>query len=635
MSETEPVIIDHRYRIVRRIARGGMSQVYVAHDQRLERDIALKIMHPYLAESEEFVRLFRREARAAARLSHPGVVAVHDQGQTGDSFYLTMEYVPGGNLRQRLDREGSLTLETALDITEQILAALDAAHRGGLVHRDVKPENVLLPTSGGVKVADFGLARAVSEASMSGTSTVLGTVAYLAPEVVTDGVSSPAADVYAVGILLYEMLTGAPPFTGERPIQVAFKHVNDSVPALSETIDWIPSEVDEFVAALVARSTSDREPDAATALAHLRRVIEDLPPDLLAKRHEVAPRIPAEAEQVDPGPDATQEISTRNTALIDRGAKPSKVAVPIGAVKKKPKADRPHRRRRWPLALALIVLLATGAGATWWFTIGPGGTRELPAVAGTAEASAVDQIRNNELEVHISREYHDTIESGVVIETDPGPGKVRVGTTVNIIVSKGIRTVTVPEVVGVSEADADSALQKAGVTKGETAKEHSDTVPAGTVISASHNPGTVIPHNESVTLTVSDGPAPITFPDVVGQARAEAEAALGELGLKISIAEEFSDSVDKGRVISMSPAAGAAGHRLDSVSLVVSKGPELFEVPSVFAKQVEEAEQVLRNAGFKVKVERVLGGVFGTVHSQDPKAGTMVPKGTTITIKVV
>lgn len=630
--ESDAVIIDHRYRIVRRIARGGMSQVYVAHDQRLERDVALKIMHPYLAESEEFVRLFRREARAAARLSHPGIVAVHDQGQTGDSFYLTMEYVDGGNLRHRLMEAGTRSLGEALDITEQILSALDAAHRGGLIHRDIKPENVLMPSSGGIKVADFGLARAVSEASMSGTSTVLGTVAYLAPEVVVDGASSPAADVYAVGILLYEMLTGQPPFTGERPIQVAYKHVNESVPALSDTLPWIPSEVDEFLAALCARDIADREPDAATAVRHLRRIKDDIPADLLARRHEVAPS--ADNETSAAHPSDTQAIERHRTAVFDRPA-PSKVAVPVGAVTDKPRPARRTGRRRWPFFLLAFVLLASGAFAGWWFTLGPGGTRPVPEVAGLAEAVAVDKIRDSELAVHVERDYHDTVASGLVISTDPASGSARKGSTVTVLVSKGIRTVTVPTLVGESEDAAQTALKGADVTAGQHTREHSDTVSAGRVISASHEAGAVIPHNEAVTLVISDGPAPITFPDVRGASLDDASGTLKNLALSITTSEQFSDDVPKGHVISMSPEPGSAGHRLDQVSLVVSKGPELIEVPSVFAKQVDEATQILKDAGFEVRIEKLLGGVFGTVHSQNPSGGTMVPKGSTITLKIV
>ncbi|MDO5700081.1 MAG: Stk1 family PASTA domain-containing Ser/Thr kinase [Bowdeniella nasicola] len=641
-NSTQGAVIDHRYEIVRRIARGGMSQVYVAHDRRLERDVALKIMHPYLAESDEFVRLFRREARAAARLSHPNVVAVHDQGTTGDSFYLTMEYVRGGNLRNLLDSHGPLTLGRALEITEQILSALALAHRAGLVHRDIKPENVLTPTDGGVKVADFGLARAISEASISGTGTVLGTVAYLAPEVVTDGISSPSADVYAVGILLYEMLTGTPPFTGERPIQVAYRHVNEDVPAPSHIAEFLPREVDELVAALTAREISDREPDAHTALTHLRRVLTDLPADLLAQRHEVEP-----AEQSSPPlptpPDVTRPeahrqqhgtrpLPSRDTAPLNTSE--PLLAVPVGAVKAEDPAP-PRRKRRWPIALLALVLLVLGGTSAWWFTLGPGGYTTLPDVSGQLEAEALDAVQEAGFAGIVERAHSDDVEEGLVISTDPEAGSVKKGSTITLTVSKGVKMIAVPTLAGLTEEEGRAAITTAEGTLGEVTSEYSDSVEADHIISASAEAGASIPHHQPIDLVVSLGPAPVTFPNVVGTPIDEARASLEEQGLNVTSTEEFSSDVKAGLVISQDPAAGASGHRGDAIALTVSKGPETFPVPDVFGMQSQRAVQVLKDAGFNVKVNKVLGGVFGTVRSQDPGAETMVPRGTTITITVV
>ena len=654
--QAQPVIIDGRYEILRRIARGGMTQVYVAHDRRLERDVALKIMHPYLAESDEFVRLFRREARAAARLTHPGVVAVYDQGTTGDSFYLTMEYVAGGNLRHLLQREGTLSLGRALELTEKIFSALAAAHQAGLVHRDVKPENVLLPTSGGVKVADFGLARAVSEASISGTGTVLGTVAYLAPEVVSDGGCPPAADVYAVGILLYEMLTGTPPFTGERPIQVAMKHVNEDVPLISQTLEWMPTEVDELVAALTARRLADRESDASTAMLRVRRVLADLPEDVRERRHELPnfqpleQRPTKEEERLEPTERATQAITLDHTAALPRPAHTEVsrtqaggidtatdhplVAVPVGVVQPGDKPVR-QRRRRWPWLIVVLLLTIAGAATAWWFLLGPGSLRQLPDVTGKTEAEAVDIVRQAQFPVEVQRDYHDDVAAGLVISTDPAAGKIKKGRHVTILVSKGIRTIEVPTLVGVEAEAAKAAITDATGTLGEVTTDYSDDVPAGTVISASHEAGDVIAHNEPINLIVSSGPAPVTFPDLVGKSREEAEKTAGDAGLKVSVEEQFSDDVPAGHVISMNPPAGTEGHRLDALALVVSKGPELFDVPDVFGKQAPEARRILEEAGFQVRVEEILGGIFGTVRSQDPGAGNKLPKGATVTIKVV
>ena len=332
-----------------------MATVYLAVDRRLDRDVALKVMHAHLAEGasgSDFVARFRREARTAARLTHPGLVAVYDQGVDGETSYLTMEYIDGSNLRRYLGERGALTVGDALRIGECVLDALSTAHRGELVHRDIKPENVLLATDGRVKLADFGLARAVTEVTSTTTGTVLGTVAYLAPELVTRGVSDARTDVYACGILLFEMLTGRQPFTGETPIQVAFQHVNNDVPAPSELVDWLPIEIDEVVRSLAARDPDDRPVDAGAALALLRRTRLALDDETLERHADVAPSIvlPAatdpdetdlgdesEPTDVDDGddspsdgaedPDPDQAETTKFDASDARG---TTVALPIG-----------------------------------------------------------------------------------------------------------------------------------------------------------------------------------------------------------------------------------------------------------------------------------------------------------------
>lgn len=662
-STSAQLLIDGRYRILRRIARGGMSQVYIAHDQRLDRNVALKIMHPYLAESDEFVRLFRREARAAARLSHPGIVAVYDQGNTGDSFYLTMEYIAGGNLRQYLDKRGALSVNEAFEITSQILAALQAAHSAELIHRDMKPENVLLPSGGGVKVVDFGLARAVTQASMAGTGTVLGTVAYLAPEVITHGGCTPASDIYSVGIMLYELLTGEPPFAGETPIQVAMKHVSQDIPQISEQLTWMPREVDDLLAAFTARDSADRDPSAQLALAHLQRVYDQLPDDVLAWRADVAPRhdehdIPRQAagDEGDLGVDhqalageqetaamrldrhATAQITHRATQALENNDA-GLVALPVGAVRAQPGHIRPgtRKKRRWPLALLLVsVLLAVaGTGTWWWLTMGPGSLAELPDVAGKTEAQATDLVRDANFSVQVTRQHDDDIADGVVIRTDPGAGRIKKDSTVTLVVSKGIRTVTIPALVGRDAEEVLAALRELDVAIGESNYEANDDVPEGNVISASQREGDVIAHNQAVILTISTGPAPITFPDLQGKTREEAEGIINDLALAPTWEEQFSDDVPAGQVISQQPAAGAEGHRKDSITVQVSKGPELFDVPDVFGKSAGEARRILEEAGFNVQVNKILGGVFGTVRSQDPGAGAQLPRGATITISVV
>src|SRR5665811_1396869 len=347
---TDPLLgtlVDGRYEVISRIARGGMATVYLAVDRRLDRQVALKVMHPHLAdgaEGNDFIARFRREAQSAARLTHPGLVSVYDQGVDGETSYLTMEYVPGTNLRQRLALDGPFSIGRTFQILEDVLEALSVAHLTGLVHRDIKPENVLLATDGRTKVADFGLARAITEATVTTTGTILGTVAYLGPELVSQGLCDARTDVYAVGILCYEMLTGRQPFTGETPIQVAFQHVNNDIPAPSLLISWLPIDIDELVAALAAREPAERPRDAGAALELVRRVRSRLDPELLAQSADLAPEIPptvpnrcvrhrgrdlrcqvralGEQLRVEPGPDPADQLErgTRVPGALGRFA---------------------------------------------------------------------------------------------------------------------------------------------------------------------------------------------------------------------------------------------------------------------------------------------------------------------------
>nr|WP_098485135.1 Stk1 family PASTA domain-containing Ser/Thr kinase [Georgenia soli] len=640
-------LVDDRYEVTSRIARGGMATVYRATDRRLDRTVAVKVMHAHLAESPDFVARFRREARAAARLTHPGVVAVHDQGLAGEASYLTMEYVDGPNLRTLLRRDGALPLGEALSLTDQVLDALAAAHRAGLVHRDIKPENVLLTPEGRAKVADFGLARAVTEATAASTGTVLGTVAYLAPEIVTEGRADPRADVYAVGVLLYELVTGRQPFTGEAPIRVAFQHVNGRVPAPSAVVPWLPKEVDELVAALTARELDERPEDAAAALTLVRRCAAALDPATLSRRAAVAPS-PGETvtgaardDRHHDHDDATRPGT--DTALTTVAPTAGTIALPIGAITRTEPASPaqpPPRRRAWPrvLAVLLALVLVTGAGALWWFQVGPGATVATPAVVGLEEDAAVAQVREAGLEPVVSRTHHDDVAAGQVISTDPGPGvDVHKSGQVRISVSLGVLMLTVPEVAGSDVAAATEAIGAEGLQVGETGEEYHDTVPAGAVISSSPAAGESVPHDTPVDLVVSAGREPVELPDVTGRQKGDAVAALESAGLTVGeVAEAHSDTVPEGAVISQDPAAGAGQlYRGDAVDLTVSLGPELFEVPDVVGRQVDEATQSLEGAGFRVDVKEVLGGFFGTVRAQDPEPGSRLPRGSVITLTVV
>ncbi|MEV7961245.1 Stk1 family PASTA domain-containing Ser/Thr kinase [Oerskovia paurometabola] len=662
-------LVDGRYHVVSRIARGGMATVYLAVDRRLDREVALKVMHPHLAEGTdggEFVARFRREARAAARLAHPGVVAVYDQGIDGETSYLTMEYVPGTNLRHVLQDEGSLSVGRTLDLLEEILDALAAAHRKGLVHRDVKPENVLLDESGRVKVADFGLARAVSEGASTATSTILGTVAYLGPELITAGRCDARTDVYSVGVLAYEMLTGRHPFTGETPLQIAFQHVNSDVPAPSDLEPWIPAEVDVLVCALAARSPQDRPVDASAALALVRQTRQVLDPAVLEQRSSTAAPSTASAAGANPAPSAGSpdtavlgvataalvgarpvvvDAGAQHTLALDRDALAAHGAVhgsgPDDGAGDDPLPGPRRRRRGWWWGLAIVLLLVGAVtGASWWFLSGPGAYTVVPGgLVGAPQAGAQQTLVAVDLRNEVTEAYDDTFAAGTVISTDPEAGKkVRKDGTVHLLVSLGVKMIEIPSgLVGKPLDEATEALKDAGFTVGDPVDAYSDTVPAGIVTGVSEPEGSSVAHSTVPVLTVSQGPAPVTVPQVVGVEKDAALATLTGLGLDPSSTDDYSETVAAGLVISQTPENGTEGHRGDKVALVISLGPPLVEIPSTYGRNVTEAEKMLKDAGFAVEIRHPQGiSPLNIVYAQDPAGGSgkTAPKGSTIVINV-
>ncbi len=657
---TDPLVgrlVDGRYEVVSRIARGGMATVYLAVDRRLDREVALKVMHAHLAEGAsggQFVARFRREARAAARLTHPGLVGVFDQGVDGETSYLTMEYVDGTNLRRQIAEQGALTVGEALRVTECVLDALSAAHRTGLVHRDVKPENVLIASDDRVRVADFGLARAVTEVTSTTTGTVLGTVAYLAPELVQRGASDARTDVYAAGVMLFEMLTGRQPFSGETPVQVAFQHVTSEVPAPSTLVDWLPSEVDELTGALAAHDPDDRPLDAAAALQLVRRTRVALDDATLARRADVTPTIALPAatdpdetdvdQALTPTDDDTGDTAATTRVPVGDHERGRTVALPIGlGVLETTSAPQPERRRRWPLlAAALGVLVLLGAGTWWYLQLGPGAYTSVPSVVELAEDDAVAALAAAGLEHTRDEAFDDEVPRGTVVASDPAVGEpVRKDGTVEITVSKGPDLVVVPDgLVGALQADAKAALEDADleVTYG---KEHDDQVTKGAVLRATlpdgspAEAGAQVRRGTAVTLVLSDGPAPVTVTSVVNITVEQAQEQLAPDALTVEAAEAFSDTVPEGHIIDQSPAAGETALRGDVVKVTVSKGPETVPMPNLTGKQFDRAKTELEALGLTVKRENVLGGIFGTVRSQSVPAGEAVRKGTEIVLQVV
>ena len=665
---TDPLVgrlVDGRYEVMSRIARGGMATVYLAIDRRLDREVALKVMHPHLAagtDGSDFVARFRREARAAARLTHPGLVGVYDQGLDGETSYLTMEYIDGTNLRRHLSEQGALTVGAALDLIDRVLDALAVAHRAGLVHRDIKPENVLIATDGRVKVADFGLARAVTEVTSATTGTVFGTVAYLAPELVARGNSDARTDVYAAGILLYEMITGRQPFVGETPIQVAFQHVNSDIPAASDLVRWLPVEIDELIGALAAREPDDRPIDASAALELVRRTRTALDPETLARRADVSPSIslplatdageetpddnapgtavvgPTHPDDAHEPPDTGPDATTTRFALVPAGGT---VALPIGSGIR-PTADKPvpsRRRRRiiWASVVA-ILLVGVGGGAWWYVTDGPGAYTTVPPVAGEAQDAAATILTARGLTPDPVQAFDHTVASGFVVGTTPAEGaRIRKDGTVTVTISKGQDLVPVPgKLVGVQQAAAEAALTASGLKAAYLdGKHYSDTAVLGAVIEASAKPGDQLERWSEVQLTISNGPAPATIVSVVGATQAEGTTQLSGIGLKVALTPAFSDTVDSGRVISQDPLPQAEGHhRGDTVTLTISQGPELFAIPDFLRAKYDDAAAALVQLGMVPQRQNFAGGILGRVLSQSVKAGEKVRRGTTVTLTV-
>ena len=640
-DQTDPLIgllVDERYRVTRRLARGGMATVYVAQDERLDRPVALKVMHPHLADSAAFVERFRREARSAARIVHPGVVSVFDQGIVTGQGFLVMELIDGTNLRQLLRAQGAFTIPQALRYTTDTLEALRAAHRVGVIHRDIKPENILVPTDGPAKVTDFGLARAASEVSMSSTGNMLGTVAYIAPEIATTAEADARSDIYSVGIMLYEMLTGAVPWAGESPLQIASHHVSDNVPSPSAAQPWIPREIDDLVAALTAREPANRPADASDAIDLVARAAAAIPSDLANRRADVAPEerhraletgalnpeiMPAQFTRPLPAP------ASSSVALVHTSG-----ATQVAAAASPPKKSA--RAAAW-IVLVVLLLVVAGVGGHWWWTeYGPGSYLTMPETTGRTLTDVQADLDALGLHTQVEEEFSDDVDTGSVTRSDPeGGSSVHKRAEVQLYVSKGVDMKTVPELTGKSQDEAQRSLTEVGLTVGAITDAYSEDVPQGQVISQSVAAGTSLAHDSAVDIVLSKGRQPLTVPTLSGLSASAAKSAIEDLGLVAAPTDAYSDTVAEGQVISQQTREGSTLHRGDSVAYTVSKGPEKVAIPDVVGLQREEARSLLESAGFTVKEEAVLGGFFGTVRSSDPAAGTMTKKGSTVTITIV
>ncbi|MFJ6831289.1 Stk1 family PASTA domain-containing Ser/Thr kinase [Streptomyces sp. NPDC091209] len=634
-------VLDGRYRVDARIAVGGMATVYRALDTRLDRVLALKVMHPTLAADGSFVERFIREAKSVARLAHPNVVQVFDQGADGSYVYLAMEYIAGCTLRDVLRERGALQPRAALDILEPVLAALGAAHRAGFVHRDMKPENVLIGDDGRVKVADFGLVRAVDTVT-STTGAVLGTVSYLAPEQIEHGTSDTRVDVYACGVVLYEMLTGAKPYTADSPAQVLYQHLHADVPPPSAVVPGLAYPLDELVTAATARNPDVRPADAVALLGRVLEAraglsaeqLDAVPPGALSVGHDNAGDrtsvIPRSLSVPRPLP-----VNDEDGSALDRTSR-FEQSSPFGATPAMPARPPGTRPRRGMLMVVAAIVLVLGLGAGVWY-INSGQFTKVPPVLAKTQQQATAQLHNAGLDVkRVKHAYSDTVKRGTVISTDPGVGeRIRDNDSVTLTVSDGPQTVKVPDLKGFALFKAKEVLKGDGLAAGMVTREFSEDVTRGFVIGTDPGAGTPRHSGSAIAIVVSKG-APVELPDVTGSSVEDATAQLEGAGLKVRIAaQQVNSDFDKGQVAEQTPGAGHEAATGDTVTLTVSKGPEMVEVPDVVGDSVDDAKTALEDAGFQVNEDRGLLGLFGdTVKKQSVHGGDTAPKGSTITIQI-
>jgi serine/threonine-protein kinase len=643
-------VLDGRYRVQARIAQGGMATVYVGHDTKLERTVALKVMHANLVSDAEFVRRFIGEAKHAAALSHPSVVAVYDQGTSKGHVFLAMEYVPGRTLRALLTERGRLGPRQALEIMQPVLAALGAAHRAGLVHRDVKPENVLLNADGRIKVADFGLARAESASKQTKTGMLIGTVGYLAPEQVISGDADARTDVYSAGIMLFELLTGRQPHQGGTPLSVAYKHVNEVVPLPSSVIPGMPPQLDALVASATNRDPSRRPSDAIHFHSAAGEVYRTLPQDIDETLAEVsAVTAPAAARPALPGPStpdgATQTFSAASgTQMLG----PHTMAIPREerhAHQAPPPAGLKDRLLRPPglygvIAAAVVAVLLLG-GLVWSVTVGD--TERVPKLVGLSEEDARAQADKLGLKVKRGDSRYDpAIPKDKVVDVQPKVGtEVKKGALLTLVFSKGKKPVDVPDVHGIPLDQAKQRLKSAGLQAGDEVQQDSTTIPRGYVIRTKPAAGATQSPDEPVTLVVSSG---IKMPNLVNMRRDQANSTLTKLGLNVQWQEQDpAAGQPENTVVAQNPPPGQQVNRGDPVQVTVTKGQCQWwnpfckdndggqgAVPGVVGQPIPQARQILRQNGFQVNVSK--GRSRDIVTGQNPPAGTPQPHGATITI---
>jgi len=604
MSDLTGELIDGRYQLIRQMAAGGMATIYEALDTRLDRRVAVKIMHPHLAQDEQFVERFIREAKAAAALSHPNIVSVQDQGwnQKGSpAVFLVMELVEGHTLRDYLNEQGALTIGDGIKFLLPVLSALAAAHKLGIVHRDIKPDNILISKEGRIKIADFGLAKGplLGNTMTAESSIVLGSVSYLSPEQVQRGIADARSDVYSAGITAFEIFTGEKPFSGDEPIQIAYMHVNERVPLMSTRRSGIPPELDQLIYRATNSDPDARPRDGAEFHQALTAISQSVDPSQKQLSLEldipIAPMRPASKK---PNRRERARIEKENTLALKKSAgadegKKSSGKESTAQLRKKRKVSKRVRRNRY-IAAGLAIAL----GIVGWYAL-------------------------------------EEIKSGQIIESQPaGGGKIDPGGAVKAIVSKGPERYEIPTLVGLTPEAAVNSLAKLPVTVGELKEVFNDRTPKGFVISSSPESGEKVRRDATVDLLISNGVETIDVASYVGKSADQALNELTEAGFDVDTKEQFSESVLAGAVISQVPSGGAPLQKGAKISLIISKGSQFVFIPNVFSLSEAKARAALTDLELKVEVKKIGAKKVKSVTNISPKVGTKVKRGSKVTITV-
>ena len=643
MSDLSGELIDGRYALLQQIASGGMATIYVALDTRLDRKVAVKIMHPHLASDEKFVNRFIREAKAAAALSHPNIVAVQDQGwnQSGvQAVFLVMELVDGHTLREYLFEQGALSPAEAIQYLIPVLSALEAAHKIGIVHRDLKPENILISSTGRVKVADFGLAHGelIGNTLTADSSVILGSVSYLSPEQVQRGVADTRSDVYSIGIVAFELLTGEKPFSGDSPINIAYMHVNERVPAPSSRVPGIPESLDALIVRATSPNPDDRPRDAGEFLGELKAIQAQLDPkkSQMSLELELPPVIIREKSRNTKRVSPPRNVDPSGTVLPMKPSTsretPKEQSVQT-AREKRTKASARVRRNRW-IAFFLALVAAFGL----WYAFAGGSHKVLvQSVVGDTVAQANVVLEPLGLHTKVAEQvFSEIVDQGKIISSDPsGGGRISAGGIVSLVVSKGPERYPIPSVKGLSQDAAAALFQTSFLTVGVVTQSFSSTVATGMIISSSPKAGTSVKRDTPVDLVVSKGPNLLVLNSYVGKSGDQALTELTNSGFVVSTTYSYSDTVAIGDVITQTPdGTGGTAPKGTKIALIISQGSASVYVPNVYSFTQDKAMAMLQDLDLVVTVKVIGKRAVKSVTNISPKVGTQVARGSTVIITV-